>query len=97
MESERCQVTADCLERGLVLLEKPRVPRAATERFDADRACTGIRVHKRAAFDPRLQNIEQCFAQAVGRRPSGFARNAYNAPGTKLSSDNPHQPTVTNP
>ena len=69
---------------------------AAAERFDAHRAGARVAVQKSRAVNSLRQNVEERFAQPVGRGPRGFSRNALQRAGTKLSGNHPHQ-TVTNP
>jgi uncharacterized protein (DUF2236 family) len=72
------------------------VARAAAERFDSHRPGAGVGVQENRAFDASRQDIEQRFAQTVGRGPGGVAGDALQAARTKLSGDHAHQ-TVTSP
>ena len=94
---ERRQVFADGVERRAVALQEQARRGAAAEGFDADCAGAGVSVHENGACDAGLQDIEERFPQAVGGGARGEPGNALQAPGTELSGDDAHQPTVTSP
>src|ERR1019366_7024790 len=96
-QPERRQVLADGVQRPPVALQKPGVGGAAAQGLDAHRARPGIGVHEAGARDPRLQNVEQGLAHAVGGGARGIARNALQAARPELSRNDAHQPTVTRP
>ena len=72
------------------------VKRAAAERFDAHRAGARVAIQERCALDALRQNVEQRFAQPIGRGARGISGDALQPARTELSGNHPHQ-TVTNP
>ncbi len=96
-QAQRGQILANRFQRGAIPLQKEGMARPAAERFDADRAGAGVRIHKRRALDARRQNVEERLAQTIGRGPRGRTRNALQAARPELSRDHSHQPTVTSP
>ena len=78
-------------------LQEKGVRSAAAERFNAHRAGAGVGIQENGAGDARRQDIEQRFAQAVGRGTRGRAGNAPQSPRTEFAGDDAHQPTVTRP
>ena len=62
------KILADRRQCRLCVFGKPHMGRATAQRLDSNRSRTGVEIDKATATDPRRQNIEEPFAQAVAGR-----------------------------
>src|ERR1035438_10512292 len=95
-ELQRRQILANRVYGEAIFLQENSVTGAAAEGFNPHRPGACVPIQENRAFDASGQDIEERFAQTIGRGPGGVAGNALQAARTKFSGDHAH-PTVTSP
>src|SRR2546428_11795666 len=90
LNSQRVEILFDQRAHLFGLIDKNYVRRAARQRFDSHRTCSGTEVKKSRAFDSRRENTEERLAQTVRSRPRLQRRRTLQSPPAKFSGNNAH-------
>src|SRR6478609_5101755 len=96
-EAQRSQILLNHCDGFAIFFQKNGLTGAAAKGFDPYRAGAGIGIDKNGSFDPTRQDVEEGFAEAIGRGAGLVARDWFQPARAKFSCDDPHQPTCTSP
>ena len=86
LQAAHLRVLLDERRRATVLLDERHVRRATTQGLDAECAGAGVCVEDARPGDARRQDVEQCLAQLVGRRPDAFPRRRLEPAAFELTA-----------
>jgi hypothetical protein len=89
-DAEGIEIGANQGGGGAAVFDEDGPARAAAERFDSNRAGSGIEIGEGGAFNARRQNVKQRLAKAVRRGARVEAGQGFENSSAKLAGDDAH-------